>query len=725
PEATIHIAADYAVEWGTESGSVAVLRGHCLIEQGDSSLAARQMVVWRETGQTVSGPVETLTIYLEGDSRYEQPGRTFNEQTQFVTLRSPLAPQVKIGQVRTVNAPEESPLYLRALKRYQPPPGKSVVQQVQHTVIPESEPEIRSVQFQPSPAELRRVRVFPRSAVPYNVLSFESNQSTPPEQIWVLTGGVNLIVDGLDSIGTVDLAADRMVIWTRAGTGDEFRAETVQSRDTPFQVYLEGNIVVRQGQSVLRATSGVYDAREDRAMLMNAELRTFIPQLQGDLRIRAQRIRQLSRDRYYAQNAWTSGSQFGKPGYRLQASEVYLENRPANPWIGPGGALGAGVSPDGTPVQNQVPYIRSQGNTFFIEDVPLLYVPYLAAPADDPNLALRRASVRNDDIFGTQLKTVWDMYQLLGLEAPAGTEWDLYADYLSDRGPAVGTGIEYQGTDLFGIAGRHRGEGLLYYIHDSGTDNLGLGRRELDPAKTNRFRAQHRHRQELSPDLTIQSELGWLSDRNFLEQYYENEFDEGKDVETLIYVRQQFDNWALTALGRPQLNNFETTTEWLPRGDLYGLGQPLAGGWLNWSSHSSAGYGRLSPADAPDDPMDLYDAPEYYLNSASGAVLMTRHEINAPFMLGPLNVVPFAMGEAAFWGDDGTGDSLDRLMGSAGLRTSLSFWKAYPYVSNRIFNLNGLAHKIRLEADYIFTDVSEDLSAVPIYNEFDDNAQER
>lgn len=82
----------------------------------------------------------------------------------------------------------------------------------------------------------------------------------------MITGGVNVLVDGLDSQveglnmapGLIDLSADRVVIWTQAGESDALEAGTtvVQPADARFQVYLEGNIVIRQNQNVIRATHG-------------------------------------------------------------------------------------------------------------------------------------------------------------------------------------------------------------------------------------------------------------------------------------------------------------------------------------------------------------------------------------------------------------------------------------------------------------------------------------
>jgi len=569
---------------------------------------------------------------------------------------------------------------------------------------------------------LRRIRIFPRSTVPFDVFSTKTENTTPPEQVWVLTRGVNLLIDGMDEYGTIDMSADRMVIWTRVRENDELETDTVQTRDEPFHVYLEGNIELRQGRSFIRASRAIYDAREDRALLYNAELKTYIPQLNGNLRIRAERMRQISRGSYHAQNAWLSASRFGKPGYRLQSTDIFLENRYVTPWLLPGDQV---IDPlTGAPIVEETRWVTSLNNTFLIEDIPLFFTPYLSAPANDPNVPIRRLTVRQDRSFGFQVKAVWDLFKVMGIDEPDGVKWDLYTDYLSERGPAFGSGGEYKGREIFGIPGIFSGEVLGYYIHDSGEDRLGLGRLSLSPDSNDRYRFQARHRHNLPANITVLGEIGLLSDRNFLESYYEHEFDGEKDVETILHAQQITDNFAWSVQGRPQLNNFETTTEWLPRGDLYLQSEPLLGGLLTWSTHTSAGYGKLRQGDAPSNPADLW-TPLPYTADVNGAVLMTRHELNAPFGVGPLRLVPYVLGEAAFWGEDFSGDEIDRFIGSAGIRSSLMFWKVFPFVHSRMFNLSGLTHKVLLESEYAWTDSTEDLANIPQYNEFDDNAQER
>lgn len=86
-------------------------------------------------------------------------------------------------------------------------------------------------------------------------------------------------------------------------------------------------MVVRQGLNEARASHAFYDVNEQRGLLLNGEIRTFIPELGGDLRLRAEQIRQNSETSFHARNAWVSTSQLGRPGYRIQASDIYLEER--------------------------------------------------------------------------------------------------------------------------------------------------------------------------------------------------------------------------------------------------------------------------------------------------------------------------------------------------------------------------------------------------------------
>jgi hypothetical protein len=140
--------------------------------------------------------------------------------------------------------------------------------------------------------------------------------------------------------------------------------------------------------------------------------------------------------------------------------------------------------------------------------------------------------------------------------------------------------------------------------------------------------------------------------------------------------------------------------------------------------HSSIGYASLLVTQPPTDPNDLFTPLPYY-HAGSGLVAQTRHEVNAPFNVGALKIVPYAMGEAAYWGDSFNNNDVSRLYGRAGVRASLMVWRPMPYVQNEFFNLNGLAHKMVFNADYGIAGSTQNLNNISQWNEFDDDAQER
>ena len=236
-------------------------------------------------------------------------------------------------------------------------------------------------------------------------------------------------------------------------------------------------------------------------------------------------------------------------------------------------------------------------------------------------------------------------------------------------------------------------------------------------------------------DTRVNAEVGVVSDYNFLEQYFQNEYLVDKDQETLLYGTGSFapwgkGNWAWEALGKPVVNDFETETGWLPKLDLWGLHEPLFDGLLTYSTHNQLGYGDINagdpfvPALASYYPGNVLYQPFDYAPDVSGLVGMSRHQFDMPLPVGPFNIVPFAMGEALYQGEGIDGTDVGRLTGSVGARASIQFQRLFPDVYDRTFGLNGLAHKIRFEAEYRLTETSEPLGEIAQYNEFDDNAQQ-
>ena len=723
----VSISADFGFETGArgllDSSRVGMLRRRVTIRQADTVLTAGQGIAWISRARLPKTGFRVL-VYLENNVRLEGADQTHNRPVLLHELTvSSSKPTVRILRKQNADTPlNRDPLYRRATVRRQRRPDDHKLVTYQAEMVP-------APMANDTPQRLRRVQLFPRTNRPFNVTTAPSSGTMPREKVVVITGGVNVVIDGvapdktqaLFGAETVDLSADRVVIWTQSDDDQPVTSQLVQAAKRPFQVYMEGNIEVRSGGNVIRARRALYDAREHRGLMLDADLLAKLPGGRVPLRIRAEKIRKEGKHSFHAHNAWASTSPFGVPGYRLEARDVFLNRRSLPRWLA--------TRTDGRSA-DQVPWIHSQNNRLLLGEAPLFFLPNLAGPADpDLNFPLRRVTFQQDNVFGFQTRTTWNLFSLLSIEPTEGVDWSLHADYFTDRGPLVGSGLTYELEGLLGMPGDVEGWSNGAYLYDRGVDNLGLDRRNLGLDSTHRGRGRLIHRHEVPGGFTIRGEVGYLSDRNLLEQYYEEEFDEQKDQDTMLRLEQLGENTAWTLLAQMQLNGFETTTEWLPRGDIYVFSQPLMDnlpGWpaLSWSTHTSAGYARLRPADAPLDPTDVF-APLADTAGVGGAVLMSRHELSMPVMLGPTPLVPYVMAESAYWSEGMSGTEIDRHLFSGGLRGSLSMWRADPGIRSSILGLNGLAHKMTFETDLAWTETTRALGEIPQYNAIDDNAQER
>src|SRR5581483_6696592 len=194
---------------------------------------------------------------------------------------------------------------------------------------------------------------------------------------------------------------------------------------------------------------------------------------------------------------------------------------------------------------------------------------------------------------GFQFTTTFNMYDLLGMDPIPNTRWRLDADYLTNRGPALGSEFDYSGKSFFSLPAHLTGIVKAYSIYDTGTDQLGGGRGPDDHHPNGRGRLLWQQNvQDLPEGFTLQSQVAPLSDKNFLEQYFKNEFDTGFNQETFAYLKQQQGNWAWSLLVQQDIRNWVTETSWLPRADGYLIGHSFFD-IFTYNAHGSLAYATL------------------------------------------------------------------------------------------------------------------------------------
>ena len=93
---------------------------------------------------------------------------------------------------------------------------------------------------------------------------------------------------------------------------------------------------------------------------------------------------------------------------------------------------------------------------------------------------------------------------------------------MSLRGLSEATEFQYDRGDFLGIPGQASGKFNFWGISDRGTDNLGLDRPVVlpEPDVNYRYRIFDQHRQELGEGFSVTAEVGKISDRNFLLEYF-------------------------------------------------------------------------------------------------------------------------------------------------------------------------------------------------------------
>ncbi|MGI9428855.1 MAG: organic solvent tolerance protein OstA [Bythopirellula sp.] len=724
----ITLAADACSRWQQGVYEVYHLRGNCFLNQGLTYARGPEAVVWIERSQSHVQPTKVIA-YFEEEA----------DQGVVVDYRSRSATAQSLGR-------EEAPTWFRRLASTAPlrlklPPSSpasetrpAIYQRGLAQFDPQRRRQLMLAQFtefapvpagvQPLPLGMRSIQVGGRS----DVLPDVQSQVLPSGQrVTTATGGFRVLIEGLPAgnipaalgpIGTVDISTDRAVVWTEGGLG--WGGQMVQSQDTPLEIYMEGNIEFRQGDRVVYADRMFYDVRRQVGVILNAELLTPLPrteklEYQGLVRLRAAAIRQLDASHFSATGAEVTTSRLEEPSYSFGANQIAfedLQSQSFNPLTG-------------EPEIDHRYLADSRGNTVRVAGVPVFYWPRFATDLTKPTFFIDNIRVGNDQVFGTQVLTDLDAYQLLGIRnAPEGTDWGISLDYLSDRGIGYGTNFEYDRQRFLGFEGPAKGLFDAWAISDNGTDNLGFGRRTIVPEEDYRYRVFGRHRQRFTNGWELTSESGFISDRTFLEQYYEQEWDEYKDPRNGARLRRVVDNRTLSIEANVQTNDFFTETQWLPRVDHYWLGESLFGDRLTWFEHSQAAYANLNNATTPTNPILAAQVnaglPWEVGPGQEGERIVTRQEIDWPFALGPVKVVPFALGELAHWGEAIDGNDLQRAYVNTGVRASVPFWAVFPDFRDPLFNLHGLAHKVIFDAEFSYADANENFGDLPLYDPLDD-----
>jgi hypothetical protein len=626
----------------------------------------------------------------------------------------------------------------------------------------EALPAAPAVVVAPTPAPLLMFDLKPRLGTKFDPEIEEVRESDDPkskptgEMIFKVTGGVILTLRNVPRIGELTVEADRAIVWSKNNKDSKQVNDGISSR-MPFagqevEFYMAGHVVLRAQQNggkdrtTIEAEELYYDASRNIAIALNSrlELRTdrgnkAIGKLNDPVILAAPELMRLGADTFQVREAQIFSSKLpSDPGLKLYVSEATVSNgaRPRTDLFGR-----QVFDRNNRPVLVKESIVEARNVFAENEGVPFFYTPFLLTDAREPLGPLETILVGGNRVFGFQGGVGLNVYKLFGVQPIEGTKWRVMLDYLSRRGPGIGTNFDY-GMNLWefdedmdpnspipSVNGLVRAFGL----HDSGTDILG-GNRIIPMFDPPGFRGRLLWRQglyDLPYGLNVQSQLSFLSDRNFLEQYYKREFDNDVNQSNFVYVKQQEDNFALTGLGQLRTSPWITTTQWAPRVDAYWLGQDLFGRFTS-NTQVSLGYGLLRPSNDPPVPLQGVPNPPGFpqafdptTTQNSSARLAFLQELALPLDFGPFKIVPYVKGALVEYTNDLEGNETGRVWGGGGVRWSVPLSRLYPEADSELFNVRGLNHKITLGGNYFYARSNEPYNRFAEFDRLNDDASEQ
>jgi len=485
-----------------------------------------------------------------------------------------------------------------------------------------------------------------------------------------------------DVVRRLELQADNIAVFL-SGQASEPNRPAIAERlglglglEQVRAIYLEGDVQMAEDGRSIRCEQLYYDLQARKALAVRAVLWTFSPQRGVPIYVRAGRLRQVAQDAFSAEDAVLTTSEFYVPQVSFSAAKVLIA--------------------DTTSVDSANGNLSDRSFVAEMNDVrvkvydrTLVRLPKVRGDLAGADVPLRSMRAGYDGIWGPSVETRWHLSKLLGLQSPQGTDGAVLLDYYGKRGPGAGLEIDYERDTHFGRV-------LGYGIYDSGEDTLGRipQRRDIEPPDKGRGRFTVQHRQFLPRQWQLTGEVSYLSDENFLEQYYRREFNIDKEQETLIHLKRINGNQGFSLVAKGRINEFADTVEETPGAQFHWVGQSLFNDRLTFYSDSSAGRFRYRSGEGAKPPE----------SEGAFTLLSTRNELDMPLRLGAAKVVPFAA--VTFGYEDGAGFTVDvhnnpvdggheAWFGEAGVRgTSGSWWRVYPGVRSRFWDMEQVRHVI-------------------------------
>ncbi|HEV8290558.1 MAG TPA: LPS assembly protein LptD, partial [Tepidisphaeraceae bacterium] len=397
-----------------------------------------------------------------------------------------------------------------------------------------------------------------------------------------------------------------------------------------------------------------------------------------------------------------------------------------------------------TDFENEVTGVRThffaRNPTFEIAGIPAFWLPAAAGTVVEKS-PLRHIELSHARGFGLGVSSEWGVFESLGLLAPKSLDMSYHLDYYSKRGPAIGLDAQYKGgfiTETTLQPWTYEGDFVSYLALDHGKDDFGKRRVDVDPEKDVRGRFYWEHQSFLPNDWQVQFTAGYISDRNFMEEWFNRDFRLSQPLQTSLYAKRQQDNEAYTFLVSVQPNNFATVfdlyqeqfeIERVPEITYHRIGDSFWQDRVTFFSNNSIGGVRFDPSSATLQDLGYRPRTVGFESPGIPSLGQTgtpdditwradfQQELNWPMSAGTIRVVPYVVGRYTYYSQTPEGSGLERVSSSAGLRMITAFWKVDDTVHSDLFDLQRLRHVIEPQVNFYAGAQSQDREDIYIYDE--------
>lgn len=424
------------------------------------------------------------------------------------------------------------------------------------------------------------------------------------------------------------------------------RADQVKFNTQTREVWAQGNVRLnRDGQEwVLPAAYYNFDTR----VLQADSARGFFEPVY----LNGQQIAQVASNHYTAARVTVTTCDYAAPDYRLQAThaDIYPQDR-----------------------------VVLANCTLWLHDIPIFWLPVMSW------------SLIGDE----QLLTVnvghssrWGLFELTTLHWRLNPhlQLDLHLDERHRRGFAPGADLRYNyGTATGTLSG--------YYLNDADPRD-SQDRANGTSLPTNRYLGEWQHKQFFTDKLSATIDLHRQSDTDVYADFFSTEFNRNVQPSSVADATQRGENYTISAMLRPQFNDFYAEVERLPEAKWAVNRTRLGPTPIFYEGESSAGYYN-NEAGRTADP----------LFTGSTARFDTFHQLVMPeTFFGWLAVVPRAGGRYTYYtrapNTAVETQEIKRVIGNLGTEVSFKLSRSWNDVESKTLRIDGLRHILQPFANY-------------------------